>query len=118
MTVPHRLRPIAPTHLSAGTPYVERADHRENGLDTLLLNAWGRVSPHLLSRLERKQLGRFVQRVENQENRLIGLRDEQLRETADELRGRLLSKSFDTDETASAFALAREAARRHTGMRH
>ena len=117
MTVAHRRRPIAPI-LSAGTPYVERADHRENGLDTLLLNAWGRVSPHLLSRLERKQLGRFVQRVEDQENRLIGLRDEQLRQTADELRGRLLSTSFDTYETASAFALAREAARRHTGMRH
>jgi preprotein translocase subunit SecA len=118
MTIAHRLRPIAPTLLSAGTPYVERADHRENKLDTLLLNAWGRASPHLLSGLERKQLERFVQRVEDQENRLTGLRDEQLRQTADELRGRLLSTSFDTDQIGSAFALAREAARRHVGMRH
>src|SRR5262245_34556368 len=118
MTVAHRRRPIAPTLLSAATPYVERADHRENGLDTLLLNAWGRVSPHLLSGLERKQLERLVQRAEDQEKRLTGLRDEQLRQTADELRGRLLSMSFDADEIAAAFALAREAARRHTGMRH
>jgi preprotein translocase subunit SecA len=41
-----------------------------------------------------------------------------LLQTAEELRGRLLSMSFDTDQIASAFALAREAARRHTGMRH
>src|SRR5262245_14519241 len=118
MTVAHRLRPVAPTLLSAGTPYVERADRRENKLDTLLLNAWGRASPHLLSGLERKQLEQFVQRVEDQESRLTGLRDEQLRQTADELRGRLLSTSFATDQIASAFALAREAARRHVGMRH
>ena len=118
MTVAHRRRPIAPTLLSAGTPYVERADHRENGLDTLLLNAWGRVSPHLLSGLERTQLERLVQRAEDQEKRLTGLRDERLRQTADELRGRLLSTSFDADEIALSFALAREAARRHTGMRH
>ena len=118
MTVAHRRRPIAPTLLSAATPYVERADHRENGLDTLLLNAWGRVSPHLLSGLERKQLERLVQRAGDQEKRLTGLRDEQLRQTADELRGRLLSMSFDADEIALSFALAREAARRHTGMRH
>src|SRR6266542_6357420 len=114
-----RRRPMTdPGPLSTGTPYVERADHRENKLDTLLLNAWGRASPHLLSGLERKQLERFVQRVEDQENRLTGLRDEQLRQTADEVRGRLLSTSFDTDQIGSAFALAREAARRHVGMRH
>ena len=118
MTVAHRRRPIAPTLLSAGTPYVERADHRENGLDTLLLNAWGRVSPHLLSGLERTQLERLVQRAQDQEKRLTGLRDERLRQTADELRGRLLSTSFDANEIALSFALAREAARRHTGMRH
>src|SRR3954469_25982837 len=117
MTVAHRRRPIAPTLLSAGTPYVERADHRENGLDTVLLTAWGRVSPHLLSGLERTQLERLVQRAQGQEKRLIGLRDEQLRQTADELRGRLLSTSFDADEIALSFALAREAARRRTGMR-
>jgi preprotein translocase subunit SecA len=52
--------------------------------------------------------------VQDQENRLTGLRDEQLLQTAEELRGRLLSMSFDTDQIASAFALAREAARRHT----
>ncbi len=114
-----RRRPMTdPGPLSTGTPYVEKADSRENRFDSALLHAWGRASPHLLSRLERKQLERFVQRVEDQENRLTGLRDEQLRQTADELRGRLLSTSFDTDQIASAFALAREAARRHTGMRH
>src|SRR5262245_903725 len=117
MTVAHRLRPFAPTLLSAGTPYVERADHRENRLDTLLLNAWGSASPYLLSRLERKQLERFVQRVEDQENLLTGLRDEQLRPTADALRGRLLSTSLDTDQIASSLSVDIEAVRRHEGRR-
>ena len=37
---------------------------------------------------------------------------------ANALRGRLSSANGDLDDIASAFALAREAARRHSGMRH
>ena len=119
MTVTYRRRPATdPGIPSAGTPYVEQGDRQENRLDSALLHAWGRVSPHLLSGHWRRQLDRLVQRAQDQEKRLTALRDEQLRQTADALRGRLLSTSFDLDEIASAFALAREAARRHTGMRH
>ena len=41
-----------------------------------------------------------------------------MRELADELRARLLSASPHSHEMALSFALAREAARRHVGMRH
>ena len=43
---------------------------------------------------------------------------QRLREAADELRARLLAGEPNADEIASAFALAREAARRHRGLRH
>ena len=114
-----RRRPFAyPSLLSTGTPYAEQADRRENRLDGALLNAWGRVSAYLFSGLRHRQFDRLVQRAEDQETRLTVLSDERLRQTADELRGRLWPESSSWDEIALAFALAREAARRHTGMRH
>jgi preprotein translocase subunit SecA len=119
MTVAHRQRPMTDAGpLSVGTPYVEQADRRENRLDSALLRAWGRISPHVLSRLWRRQLDRVVQRAEDQEKRLIALPDERLRQTADALRGRLSSANCNLDDIGLAFALAREAAHRHTGMRH
>jgi len=119
MTVAHRQRPIADAGpLSVGTPYAEQADRRENRLDSALLHAWGRASPYLLSRLWRKRLDRLVQRAEDQEKRLTIQPDEQLRQTADALRGRLSSATCNLEDIGSAFALARESARRHTGMRH
>jgi preprotein translocase subunit SecA len=104
--------------LSARTPYAERADHRENRLDSALLHAWGRASSYLLSGLWRVRLERFVQRAENEEKRLSALPDERLRQTADALRGGLSSANSNFDDIPLAFALAREAARRHTGMHH
>src|SRR5262249_14449022 len=100
------------------TPYVERPDLSENRLDNALLYAWGRVSPYLLSGLERRKLERFVQLVEQQEKLIADLPDGRLRETADQLRDRLLSACFTSHNTALAFALARVAAHRHTGLRH
>ena len=104
--------------LSGGTPYTEVADRQENRLDSALLYAWGRVSPYLLSGLWRRQLDRLVRRAEDQEKRLIVLPDEQLRHAANALRGRLSSTNGGLDDIALAFALARETARRHAGMRH
>ena len=119
MTVAHRQRLMTePRLLSAGTPYVEQADRRENRLDSALLHAWGRASPYLLSRLWRKRLDRLVQRAEDQEKRVTVEPDERVRQTADALRGRLSSATCNLEDTGLAFALAREAARRHTGMRH
>jgi preprotein translocase subunit SecA len=119
MTVAHRQRPtIDASPLSPGTPYVEQSDRRENRLDTAMLHAWGRASPYLLSGFWRRQLDRLVQRAEDQEKRLSALPDERLSQTADGLRGRLSSARCNSDDIALAFALAREAARRHTGMRH
>ena len=68
--------------------------------------------------MARSRLERLARQVEDLEPQLIDLSDHHLRERADELRVRLLSASFHSREMALSFALAREAARRHLGMRH
>ena len=100
--------------LPAGTPYVEQPDRKDSRLDNALQYAWGRVSPYMLSGLERRKLERFVHLVENQEKHVSGLPDGRLRETADGLRGRLLSAdSFRT----TWLWLSRWCARQPAGMR-
>ena len=64
----------------------------------MLLNAWGRASPYLLSALERTQLDRLVRRAEDDEKRLAVLTDQRLRETADELRSSPLLRHGNVDE--------------------
>ena len=103
---------------AARTPYPERADRKQSRLDEMLLNAWGRASPYLLSGLERTQLDRLVRRAEDDEKRLAVLTDQRLRQTADELRSSPLLRRGNVDELGLAFAVAREATRRHRGMRH
>ena len=103
--------------VSADAPYVERTAPTESGLDAALLGAWGQVSPHVQSALSRARLRRFAQLVEDQEPRLVSLKDGRLRDFADELRPRMMSASLYSHEMAVSFALAREAARRHVGMR-
>jgi len=104
--------------LAAGTPYAERMDRNENRLDQALLSAWGRVSPYLQPGPGRRQIRWLARLAEDHENHLTGLSDTGLRQTAEELRGRLLSGALQSEGIALAFALGREAARRHTGMRH
>ena len=119
MTIAHRRRPFAdPGFLSLGAPYAEQSDRRENRFDAVLLSAWGRMSPYFLSGVERNRLERLVERAEDYEKELTVLTDGRLRQTADELRSRLVSAGANLDALALAFALAREAARRHAGMRH
>jgi preprotein translocase subunit SecA len=103
--------------VSGDAPYAERAVHRENRLDAALLGAWGRISPHVLSTLSRTTLWRFTRQVEDLESELVTLTDSRLRDFADELRPRMLSASLYSQQMAVSFALTREAARRHVGMR-
>src|SRR6266702_2609803 len=115
----HRLRSIENcSFLCPGTPYVERSDRQQSRLDRALLNAWGRVSPYLQPRFERRRLDRLVLRVEDTEKQLCVLTDRGLRHSADELRERLVSAGQSSNEIAFAFSLVREAACRHSGMRH
>jgi preprotein translocase subunit SecA len=100
------------------TPYPEKADRDESWLDGALLGAWGRVSPYLLSPVERSRLNRLVQRTEKEEALLSGVTDLRLRQIADEARARLARARNSMREVALPFALAREAARRHRGLRH
>ena len=102
---------------AAATPYPERADRKESRLDGALLGAWGRISPYLPSVLRRGKLARLVRSAEGHEQRITGLTDKGLREVADALRDRLQPAGAGVDEVAQAFALAREASRRHCGKR-
>jgi preprotein translocase subunit SecA len=103
---------------AADAPYAEKADRKEGHLDGALLGAWGRVSPYLFSKLARDRLRRLTLQVDNLEPLLKSSPDRLLRELADELRPRLLSASLYSQEIAHSFALVREAAHRHLGMRH
>ena len=103
---------------AAGSPYPEQAERKEGRLDRALLHTWGCVAAHWLSAPERKRLGRLVQRAEDEERRIVVLTDQELREAADEVRARSLLVRTNADQVASAFAIAREAARRHRGLRH
>src|SRR5262245_8169115 len=103
--------------VAAGTPYPERADRKESRLDSALLSAWGRVCPVLLSRLQCRRFNLLIKRTEDKEKQLTNLTDRCLRESADDLRKRFLSASATIDEIAQAFALTREASRRHSGKR-
>lgn len=104
--------------VNPGAPYIERADSDEVWLDGALLSAWGRLTPHLLSVLERRRLERLVRQIEEEGKALGAFTDQQLRQVADELRPRLALAPKDAGKLALAFALAREAARRHLGLRH
>ncbi|WP_194470743.1 DEAD/DEAH box helicase [Bradyrhizobium sp. CCBAU 51753] len=104
--------------VSADAPYVERSACKETGFDTALLGAWGRISPRLPLALSRNRLWRFARQVGELEPQLVTLTDRRLRDFADDLRPRMLSASLYSHEMATSFALAREAARRHVGMRH
>ena len=104
--------------LATAAPYPERDDHPETWIDAALLTAWGRISPYLTSGPERCRLNRFVKQVENHERNLIGQSDESFRHSVDQMRRIFLTTRSRSNAVALAFAFAREAARRHLGMRH
>jgi preprotein translocase subunit SecA len=119
MLLSHQQRQIVGAGpLAIDAPYAEQATRKEGRIDGVLLGAWGCTSPYLLSQLARRRLKRFAGRVEDLEPELVNLADRRLCELADELRARLLSTSLHSHEMAISFALAREVARRHVGMRH
>ena len=103
--------------LATATPYAERAHQRDNRLDLALLSGWGRISPALLSGITRRRLDRFAQAVDLHERSVAILSDEALRQAASRLRHRNTTAD-KRDAVAIAFALAREASRRQSGMRH
>jgi preprotein translocase subunit SecA len=115
MTIGRRL-PITSSLPSSATPYPEKVDRRQIWLDRALLNLWGHASSHLLAEIGHRRRAQLIQRVKAQD--LTCLSDRQLRDLADELRQRLISTGLNLEGLASAFAIAREATRRHTGMRH
>ncbi|MFO1098475.1 MAG: preprotein translocase subunit SecA [Xanthobacteraceae bacterium] len=104
--------------LAKGTPYPECVDEQETRLDSALLNVWGRTSPALLSSVARTRGNQLVNRVLELEKTQRALSDDKLREAADALRIRLVAGRRASTDRALAFALAREAARRHTGICH
>ena len=113
-----QVRGIEPERLAPGAPYLEQADRPRSRLDDALSSLWGTLAPRLLAARELRRLARFVRSVEACEARVSTMPEARLRQTAEELRGRLVSKRSGPEELSLAFSLAREAASRHVGMRH
>lgn len=119
MSIAFQRRSFARSSLvDRGSANDERADWKDNRFDRLLLSAWGRASPYVASTFAASRFDRFVRRVVALEKTIKISSDAQLRRSADGLRMRLLDARWDSDAVAFAFAAAREAARRHTGMCH
>ena len=103
--------------LATGSPYLEKADRAGNGLDDALSRLWGTAAPYVLSKVRRRKLRRLVRYAEGREHRVATVTDEGLRQMATELRARMTSARSGLQDLSMAFALGREATRRHTGMR-
>src|SRR3954454_3461532 len=61
----HRQQIIDARSWAADAPYAEQAARKEGRLDGVLLSAWGRVSPYLVSAPARDRLKHFAQRVQD-----------------------------------------------------
>ena len=109
---------VGAKRVAVATPYLEISRPKVSRVDETLLAAWGQLSTRLSSARQHRRLRRFVGSVEDHEKELLGLADEQLRQRADELRVHLSRRKNDAKATGLAFAFAREAARRHLGLRH
>jgi preprotein translocase subunit SecA len=119
MSIAHQSpRLLQPGVASPSAAYDERKDWQDNRFDRALLNLWGWASPHMASALRVNRFDRFSCQVEALEGQIQVASDARLRQLADGLRMRLSGAGTDGDTVAFAFALAREAARRHSGMRH
>ena len=109
-----RLRPRAT--ITTAMPFEERPDGKETRLDRGLLSAWGTISRPMWSALQRRRLAHFVDSVERAEKDFATLSEVAFRTAADDLR-RCRATAGD-QVLVRAFALTREAARRHRGLRH
>lgn len=94
----------------------ERPDTLEPGMDRRLKEFSGALVSHLPLAAGNRRLRRLVAHTEALARTTAQLSDEAMRERADSMRNRLLLSN--NVQVAQAFALAREAAYRHTGMRH
>lgn len=117
-SVGRRRRGIDQGRLAPGAPYPEQVERPGSRLDETLFRIWGSLAPRLVSGAELRRLGRIVRCVEDCEPRLAAMSDARIRQTAEDLRARLVSARADRATLSLAFALAREAAHRHAGMRH
>jgi preprotein translocase subunit SecA len=94
----------------------ERLDALEPVLDRALKEVCGVLAAYVPPIVANGRLRRLVAHAEALTKTTSELSDRALRERAGSLRGRLALS--DQIQVAQAFALAREAADRHTGMRH
>jgi preprotein translocase subunit SecA len=103
------------TDRSAG-PYAERRDPEPASPDRVLLAGYGGVALRLAPG-ERAFRG-IVDCVDAQAREISGMSDRALRAAAEALQQPLMRRGFQADLVAQAFALVREAATRHVGLRH
>lgn len=101
----------------APSPWVERAEARQNGLDRSLLHAYG-VLLAAISPLRRRRLGAFARRVLATDTLLQAESVEQLKARVEVLRASLLQDGLTDVHVVAAFALVREVSGRTLGKRH
>jgi len=118
MSAPRHRQFVSAKRMVVATPYVERSRRQEGRIDSALLSAWGQLSTRPTSMFGHRRLWRFVRDVERLELSVKSLSDQQVRQSADDLRALLSRSRTDPEAVRLAFALTRETARRHTGLRH
>jgi preprotein translocase subunit SecA len=104
--------------LESNAPYAERGAHFPGRMDRTILHAWGVIAPRVLPKLAQRGLIGLVQRADNYSAQVSTMSDQALRQTADDLRTKLVLDPYDKEALARSFALTREAAGRHLGKRH
>jgi preprotein translocase subunit SecA len=101
---------------NSGGPFPERADEDRFWMDATLTRLFNRFSPNHAKVPPRAR--DVVARVLALEAEMKLLNDARLREAADAVRVQMVAHGFTCEQVARAFALAREASRRHLGKPH
>ncbi|CAN7323036.1 hypothetical protein LJR039_001643 [Pseudorhodoferax sp. LjRoot39] len=109
------LAPAAAT--LAPSPWVERAEARQNGMDRALLYAAGQLLA-AVSPLRRQRVRAFARRVLASDALLQAETLEQLQARAQALRAALRADGLAEAHVVAAFALVREVSGRQLGKRH
>lgn len=102
----------------AGAPYAERPDRDPDAIDRALASAWSRIEAGPLRALRLRKAGRVADAALALAPGLRDLSEARLREEALLLRQKLVGQGLQPALIAGAFAMAREATRRHIGLSH
>ncbi len=105
-------------HVAPGAPYAERSDPPPGPIDRAIAASWSSVDGSLLRGWRRRAAARVADAAHALAPAMRDLPDRRFREAAQALRGRLVTDGLHPALVATAFAMTREATRRHLGLNH